>query len=374
MAERRIRVLHVIDTLDEDSAGGERAALNLATHLPSERFEQHLVTTRRSGGEPIAELVAAGVGHTDLRRGGRYDLGGYAKLLGLIHRLRPDVLHAHMYGSNVSGSVFGTLAAVPAIVAHEQTWSYEGQLLRRFLDGRVIGRLADVFIAVSSADAERMQSIEGVPAGKIRMIPNAWSERVYAVQTDLRAELGIGAQTPLAASVMLMRPQKRLDVMVDAFALTLKELPEARLVLVGEGSERSAVSAQVERLGLGHAIHILGYREDIGSVWEAADALVLSSDFEGTPLSVLEGMAAGVPVVSTDIGGMPDITTDDCAVLVPRRDPHALGTALAGVLGDPARRARMGDAAKARAASFTATAHAERVAELYESLLATARA
>lgn len=369
----RIRVLHVLDTLDESAAGGERAALYLATHLPADRFEVLLCTTRRSGGEPLDQLRAAGVRHFDLRRRGRADLAGYGALLRLIRQVRPDVLHTHMYGSNASGMVFGAMARVPVRVAHEQTWSYEGAPLRRFIDGQVIGRLADVFVAVSSADAERMERIEHVPAHKLRMIPNAWSARAEQVGADLRVELGIGPEVPLAASVMVMRPQKRLDVMVDAFAVTLQHLPDAQLLMVGDGPERARVIAHIERLGLQHAIRVLGYREDVGSVWEAADVLFLSSDFEGTPLSMLEGMAAGTPVVSTEIGGVPDITNDDCAVLVPRRDPHALGTALATVLGDPERRRRMGEAARTTAASFTAEAHARKFAELYESLLAKAR-
>lgn len=366
---RRTRILHVVDTLDERSAGGERAALGLAVHLPKDRFDVWLCTTRRSGGEPIEELLASGARHVDLGRTSVLDARGHIALLRLIHRLRPDVLHGHMYGSNVWVSLFGSLAGVPVVVAQEQTWSYEGQPVRRFLDGRMIGRLADAFVAVSSADAERMRSVEGVPAEKIRMIPNAWARRAPGAGANLREELGIAADAPVAASVMLMRPQKRLDVMVEAFAHTLQLTPTAHLVMVGEGTEREAVEAHIARLGLDDRIHVLGYREDVGSVWRAADALLLSSDFEGTPLSVLEGMAAGVAVVSTDVGGMCDITDDSCAVLVPRRDPERLGAALAAVLREPERAQAMGAAARTMAARFTADAHAARFAELYAELL-----
>ncbi|MEJ7891207.1 MAG: glycosyltransferase [Solirubrobacteraceae bacterium] len=360
--------MHLVDTLDENASGGERAALGLATHLPQDRFDVHLCTTRRSGGEPLKTLKAAGVRHVDLGRSGRYDLRGHTALLRLVHRLRPDVLHAHMFGSNFWGSVMGSFAGIPAVIAHEQTWSYEGQPARRFIDGQIIGRLVDAFIAVSSADADRMQRLEGVPAAKIHMIPNAWYERRQP-DTDIRAELGIAAGVPVAASVMQMRRQKRLDVMVDAFAHTLAILPAARLLIVGAGPEHSALTAHIKRSGLGSAISLLGCREDVDSVWKAADALLLSSDFEGTSLSVLEAMAAGVPVVSTDIGGMPDITDEASAILVPRRDPEALGAALARVLGDADLRSSMGIAAARLARRFTGDAHARRCTALYESLL-----
>jgi glycosyltransferase involved in cell wall biosynthesis len=277
-----------------------------------------------------------------------------------------------MFGSNVWSTIFGYLTRVPVVVAHEQTWSYEGMPLRRFLDGRVIGRWADAFIAVSSADAERMVTVEGVPREKIHMIPNAWMTRPRAADVDLRAELGIPADAPVAAAVMYMRPQKRIDVMVDAFARTAQRLPEARLVVVGEGDELPVLRERIAHHDLGDRVHVLGYREDVGTVWKIADVQVLSSDFEGTPLSVLEGMASGVPVVATDVGGLRDITDQDCARLVPRRDPEALGTALAEVLADRELQQRMREAALRRADDFTAPAHARRCEALYEELLAGA--
>jgi glycosyltransferase involved in cell wall biosynthesis len=359
-----------VDTLTETAAGGERALLGLAVNLPADRWDVWTCTTRQSGGPPIEQLRAAGVTHVDLERKGKADLRGHLALLRLIRKVRPTIVHSHMFGSNVWGTIFGHLARVPVIVAHEQTWSYEGKPLRRFLDGRVIGRWADAFIAVSTADAERMVSVEGVPEDKIHMIPNAWMDRPRESGIDLRAELGIAPDAPVAAGVMVMRPQKRLDVMVEAFAVTLRELPEAHLVLVGEGDEFPMVRDSIVDLGLEERIHVLGYREDVGTVWRMADIQVLSSDFEGTPLSVLEGMASGVPVVATNVGGLPDITDERCARLVPRRDPEALGTAIAAVLGDRELQREMSAAASARADEFTAPAHARKCEALYEQLLA----
>ena len=98
----------------------------------------------------------------------------FARLVALLREERFDVLHAHKFGSNLWGSIFGRLTRTPVVIAHEQTWSYEGQPLRRFLDGQVIGRLADVMVAVSTRDQERMTSIEGVPPHKTTYIPNAF--------------------------------------------------------------------------------------------------------------------------------------------------------------------------------------------------------
>jgi len=347
--------------------------LSLAVHLPSDRFDVYVCTTRIGGGPPIAELEAAGARHVGLGRKGRFDVPGHLALLRLARELRPDVLHAHMFGSNLAGSVFGRLARVPVVIAHEHTWSYEGDPVRKLLDGYLIGRLADAFLAVSSADAERMHSIEHVPRGKIRMIPNAWMPRPDAGSGDLRTQLGLGPDVPIAVSVTTMRPQKRLDLLAEAFVRTLRTVPGARLLLVGDGPERPALEAAVDRLGLRDAVHFLGYRQDIDAVFAAADAMVLSSDFEGTPIAVLEAMAAGVPVISTNVGGLPDVVDQTLGVLVPRRDAAALGDAMALVLGDRDLAARMGAAARKRAAEFTVDRYTERCGALYEELLAASR-
>ena len=365
----RVRVLHLVDRIDELAGGGERAAAGLAMALPADRYDRWLATTRLAGGEPLAALVAAGVHHVHLDRTGRVGAGGIARLIGLIRRLRPDVLHAHMFGSNVWGATLGRALRVPVVVAHEQTWSYEGQPVRRLLDGQLIGRLAHAVLAVSSADAERMVAIEGVPREKVHVVPNAWFARAPSTG-DVRAELGLGPDVPVAACAIVFRPQKRVDVLFEAFAACRARLPDAHLVIAGDGPERPLVERKLREHGFGDAVRLLGVRHDVDALWRAADAVVMSSDFEGTPLAVLEAMAAGGPVVATDVGGLPDITDAACARLVPRRDPAALGAALADVLGDRALRDRMGEAARAKAAEFTAERNAERVAAIYEALLA----
>ena len=366
----RVRVLHVLDRLDDASGGGERAALGLALELPKDRYDVHLCTMRHCGGAPLAALREAGVTVHVLERGHRFDVAGHLRLLALVHHLHPDVLHAHMYASNVPGSLFGRIAGVPVVVAHEQTWDYEGDPLRKVLDA-VVGQLADAFIAVSSADARRMARLERVPGRKIHMFPNAWAPRAEpAVVADLRAALAIPADAPVVAALTVMRPQKRLDVMIAAFRQVRDRLPAAHLVIGGDGGERRTVEAAIAAEGLQDAVHLLGFTREIQPLWRASDLVLLSSDYEGTPLAIAEAMAAGLPVVSTDVGGLPDMTTPDSAILVPRRDPAALADAVVALLGDEDRRWRMGEAAREQAASLTSAAHAEKVAALYEQLLA----
>lgn len=221
---RRLRVLYLIDQVI-DTGGAERFALGLATHLPADRFELWVCSTR--GAEPAAleQLRVAGVRHVDLGRRSKLDVWRFGRLVALIRRQRFDIVHGHMFGSNLWGCLIGRACRVPIVIAHEQTWSYEGEPLRRWLDGHVIGRLATRFIAVSTRDAERMVTIEGVPAHKIVTIPNAYVPRPGSSDTDLRAELHLRPRTPLVVVVAQLRPRRPWRCSSTPFPASVRPSP-----------------------------------------------------------------------------------------------------------------------------------------------------
>ena len=176
--------------------GAERAMIALATHLPRDRFEVTVATTRPTGGPLLESLLAEGIPYLALDRAGRFDVAPFRRLVAFLRHQPIDVVHAHMFGSNLWGSILGRIAGVPVVIAHEQTWSYEGQPLRRFLDGHVIGRLADVFVAVSERDRQRMIDLEGVPAEKIVVLPNPYVPRPDGPSIDYRRHLQIASDAP----------------------------------------------------------------------------------------------------------------------------------------------------------------------------------
>jgi glycosyltransferase involved in cell wall biosynthesis len=360
----------LVDYLHDGTGGGERFAVGLATALPRDRYEVWFCTTRGATGELLEQMAEAGVRHFSLDRRYRFDLLPFVRLARFLRREGVDVLHAHKFGSNLWGTLVGRLARVPAVVAHEQTWSYEGRPLRRFLDGYVIGRLATRFVSVSTADRERMIEIEHVPAPKTLTIPNAYIPRPTPGEGDLRADLGIAPGAPLVGTVCQLRAQKRLDVLVEAFSLIAERVPDAHLAIVGEGPERKELERLISAAGLVGRVHAPGTRTDLATIFRAYDVAVMSSDFEGLPLFALECMAYRVPLVTTAVGGLPDLIDDGrTGVLVPPGDPGALAVALTGVLRDPARREAMADAAYERLADFTIDRVAERFGRLYDELL-----
>jgi glycosyltransferase involved in cell wall biosynthesis len=379
MMAERVKVLFVINKLGEQG-GAERFTLGLAANLPRDRVQPWVCVTRSATDGAVRTLGEAGVPCVVLGRRSRWHSYRMLKLAGLMRRERFDVVHTHMFGSNLWGTVMGRLTGVPILIAHEHTWSFEGKPGRVWADGHIIGRLATRFVAVSSADAERMVQQEGVPAAKVVVMPTGYVPR-RAGSGNIRAELGLGDQVPLVATAAVLRPQKAIDVLLDAFALLLKRIPDAHLVIAGDSMMRpdgtrdplrGALKARAHELGVSQSVHFLGVRDDVDAILGAADAAALSSDFEGSPLFVFECMAHGTPIVSTAVGGIPDVIEDGVSgVLVPRRDPQALAAGLAGVLADADRRAALSAAARLRVDEFTIGSVAERFADLYEELAAS---
>jgi glycosyltransferase involved in cell wall biosynthesis len=370
MTARRLRVVMLVEMLGDSAGGGERFAAGLAAALARGGHAVSFYATRQAGGGLVEHLERDGVAVRALGRRGRFDVLPFRSLAAALRSQRVDVLHTHQFGSNVWGSLLGRACRVPVVVAHETTWSYDGDRLRRVLDGRLIGRLADAFVAVSQADADRMVRLEGVPPEKIQVIPNAVVPRPADDDGDLRAELGLAPDAPLVGVVAIQRSQKALDVLLDAFALVVAGGLDAHLALAGRGPCQDELRRQAEALGIAGRTHFLGVRQDLDVLLRAFDVCALSSDYEGTPLIALEAAAHGVPFVATRVGGLADVVREGTTgLLVPPRDPEALAAALAGLLRDPERRARMGAQARAHAAGFELEPIAERFAALYESLL-----
>ena len=364
--KHRLKVLSLIDYVSV-SGGAERFAVALATHLPREDFELWMCSSREADREALSLLEGAGIRHVNLDRQTKFDVYRLAGVARLLRKERFDILHAQKFGSNLWGSLIGAACRTPVIIAHEHTWSYEGEPVRRWLDGHVIGRLATRFVAVSSQDAQRMMSIEHVPADKVVTIPTAYIPRP-PTGNDVRAEIGVSPSTPLLAAVAVLRPQKALSVLLDALPAVLATVPAAHLIIAGDGESRAELERQCRRLGLTQQVHFLGLRRDVEEILGAADIAVISSDYEGTPLVAYECFASGTPLVATAVGGLVDMIEDGVTGrLVAPRDSPALAAALVDLLEDPGSRRRIADAAREHSVVQIDDV-AMRVADLYRSL------
>jgi glycosyltransferase involved in cell wall biosynthesis len=367
-ANGRLRVLSLVDNAG-DMGGAERFTVGLAQHLPRDRFESWVCSTRTGAPLVVKSLAETGVGYLGLGRRSKTDVYRLRGLAALIRAQRFDIVHAHMFGSNLWASLFGRAFGVPVILAHEHNWSYTGDQLRIWIDRWLIGSLATRFVAVSAANRERMISLEHIAADKIVVLPTAYIPHTTTEPCDIRAELGLPKDAPVVGVAAILRAEKALEVLIDAHAVVVRRIPDAHLVIAGEGNCRGELERQVAELGLGERVHFLGTRRDVTSILATVDVGAMSSDWEGMPLFVFECMATDTALVATSVGGLPEIVENGkTGLLVPPRDPAALGDAIAGLLADPATRNRLAAAAAERADEFTIESVAGRFAELYETL------
>jgi glycosyltransferase involved in cell wall biosynthesis len=370
---------HVLTLTDSLGAGGaEVVAMELVMRADPNRFQRSVCVTRAhhasdsaTAGENVGRLRAKGVNVLRLDRRSRTDLRAWLPLIGYLRSRRVDIVHAHKFGSNAWAAVLGRLLRVPVVVSHEHTWSFEGQPLRKLVDRRIVGPYSDAVIAVSEADRRRMIERVGMPADRVVLIPNGISTPQPEDGAAIRVELGFGQDVPILVLTAGLRPQKAIDVMLEAMGLLRSAQPDVQLLIVGPG-DPTQLRARAAGIGVDDVVTFTGTRGDVAQILAASNIGVLSSDFEGMPLAVLEYMAAGLPVVATDVGGVPEIVDHGrSGLLVPPRDPVALSGAIDTVLSDRSMARSMGAAGRARQQrEFSAELMADRVYCLYDSLLA----
>ena len=368
------------------TGGAEVLAAGLVERLDRTRIRPSLITyrylmpgdERRSQDEVLDRLRAAGVDVLELDGVNRFDVACWRPLLRRMMAGQIDVLHSHKHGPNLWASLLSRLAPVPVVVAHEHTWSFVGERRRQLSDRWVVATRADAYLAVSEADRRAMIDIEDIPAELVEVLPNGIPSVPRPEGATLRDELGVPEGAPLVGAIASLREQKDFPTLLRAHAQLLEQRPDAHLVIIGDGPDRPRIEAVLAGLDVGDRVHLAGYRRDAGrAAWEL-DVAVNSSTFEGSSLAILEYMAAGRPIVATDVGGSRELLDDGrVGVLVPPGDPTALATAIGRLLDDPAAAAALGRAAAERQQEqYDIDRQVERLEELYLRLhgAATARA
>lgn len=359
-----MRVLQVIAEMV--SGGAEAVVEELALGLPS---LGHQVGVASAGGRREQVVRAAGAQLYPVPLAGR-SLPGPVRTATAQRRaarqFHPDVLHAH----NVVVAATAHLGVRLLRRRPPMLVTFHGVPAARYARAaQVLDAVADgvVVVAPSVGDSLRAAGLHRVP---VVVVPNAVSPPDVGDRTAARAavrtELGLAEDTPVAVCVARLVPQKRHDVLVDALALA-----DPRLVVlaVGTGPDLDAVAARAAAAGLGDRLRLLGERADVPRLLAAADQFVLSSDWEGLPMAVLEAMSLGLPVVATAVDGLVEACAAS-ALLVPRRDPVALAAALSRVVAEPSLGAALGRAGQDRIATHhSPSGMVAAYATLYDQLL-----
>jgi glycosyltransferase involved in cell wall biosynthesis len=361
-------VLHIIHSMA--MGGMERVVADLIRFSDRARFEMHVLGLQKLG--PNADRVADCAALHCAVRMPRWSLIWPEALASQIRQIAPDVVHTH--GQIwCKASLAARLARVPRIVHtdHGRPPGPEPWTLR-MLERRAARRV-DAIVAVSKSLADQLRTTYGASAG-LRVVINGVDTDLHAPRPDdgsVHAELGVTTDTPLIGSVGRLDPIKGHDVMVDAFAALLARWsspPAPVLVLVGYGTEHDALRVRAERLGIASQIRWLGWRDDVSRLHAAFTIFTQSSRSEGTSISLLEAMSAGLCPVVTDVGGNAHVVGPALRHrLVPSESPGSLAEAWRSALLNPKRRTDDGATARRRIESeFGLRAMVRAYENLYE--------
>lgn len=295
-------------------------------------------------------------------------------------RRRYDILHCHLMISPMTiGLLARGLVRKPLVVnPHGRGPVGDIALLNNVPLGRarlaLSRRQADAFVSISQGIRDELDGA-GVPAGKIWDISNGvdlerFAPAEPAARAALRRALGL-PEGPLAIYAGRLEHEKGVDVLLAAWPGVLRELPDARLLILGAGGRRAALELQARDARIAESVIFAGGATDVAAYLRAADAFVLPSRTEGLPMALLEAMACGLPSVATAVGGSAQVIADGAnGALVPSEDPTALAAGIARALA-PGRREAWGMAARRHvAASYSLDAVADRFIQMYEGLLA----
>jgi glycosyltransferase involved in cell wall biosynthesis len=348
--------------------GGQAQVLALALGLAARGHEAVVFCPEG----PLAERGRA-AGLCVQRFAARSDLDFVAglRLAGELRRMAPDVVHLHSARAHAVGAWAARAAGgLPVVVSRRVDFEVAEHPLSA-LKYRVG---VDRYLCISEG-VRRVLARGGVPAARLRVVPSGidlgrW--RTLPDPAPLRARLGLASGTPVVGNIAALAPHKDQHNLLGAAAALARRRPDARWVVFGEGELRSALEAERRRLGLEQVVLLPGFVERVEEAMALLAVFVLSSYLEGLGTSVLDAQAAGVPVVATAVGGVPEMVEDGATGwLVPARDPAALAAAVEDALAHPreaARRAAAGRVAVARFAiertvALTEAAYAEVLAE-----------
>jgi glycosyltransferase involved in cell wall biosynthesis len=321
----KYRILHVIDHLG--SGGAQEAVCQLVKYGQKQRFQQEVLALHgfghywevlRSWGVPVYTLVPHAFARAAIPL-------IFLRLFRFLARNRYDLVHTHLIGANVLAAPLAALYRVPVRFTHDQSNDdvRHHSFIHRGLD-TLANRLNHHVIAVSSSIRTFLCQEEKLSANNISVIYNSVDLDRFSPEVDSstketqRRKWDLSADALIVGGVGRLHYQKNFPLFLEVAAEVCARMPQAIFVIVGEGPERTALEELSRKLGIASRVHFLGFVKEMPELYQSLDLLLLTSHFEGTPLTVLEAMAMGVPVVASKVDGVAEVLVDGRdAFLVP---------------------------------------------------------
>jgi glycosyltransferase involved in cell wall biosynthesis len=380
-ATRPVRLWFLITALSV--GGAERTLVDLANSLDRDRydvtvwtmFDRNPLAADLDPAIPVRSLGSPG--HTRSERGDFVEKPGLLDYVGIplrffraVRRERPDVIQSFLFNDNTLARLAGLLSPSTTVVTGVRGMQHIESAVVRTVD-RLTIPLSDRIVSNSAAGAAHVRR-RGARADRIAVVHNGRDLWAYADAdpAPLRETFAIPTDAPLVGTVGRLVERKGGYDLLAAWPTVREALPSAHLVLVGDGVERASLEARADELGVAGSVHFAGTRDDVPAVLAAVDCFVFPSHYEGLPGALLEAMAAGCPIVATDIEGNDELVTDGrTGLLVPVEDPAGLAAGLTRLLTDETLANRLGEAAQSTAFErFSLDAMVGNFERFYETL------
>jgi len=335
-----MRILHTESSME---MGGQEYRVLLEAQGMETRG--HVVIVAAPKGSQLAALAQQrGLEVKTTTSGNRGWLTLIPRYLRMMKQCGIEVVNTHGSLDSWTASIAGRLSSRRPIIIRTRHKSARGP---RFLRHRFLyGRLPHVVTTTGEAVRQELIIRHRLSPSRVISIPTGVDlERFHPQPPDvsLRKSLGVEPQCPLVGAVTFLRPEKGIEVLIEAVRLLKKALPTLECLIIGDGAEKSTLTARARQLGLDRCVHIVGFREDIPALLTLLDVVVIPSFEEGVPQSLTQALAMKRPVVASAVGGIPEVVKDGVTgLLVPPRNPVILSEKIAFLLRNPSSGARMG--------------------------------
>jgi glycosyltransferase involved in cell wall biosynthesis len=368
-----INVLHVIDKLSMDGVNPSSCAILLdewISCLESARFNWIVCTLRKH--DPAGKLLEKKGIRVYYLEFGKFSFKNIKGIIKLLEKEKVDILHLHGYSAANFGRIASRKTGVINVV-HEH--AVLRTLPHQYIADLILRNFTDIGVAVSENVRDFMIRSRSIPSKRITVIRNGINIDKFRKSDDKtiekkRRELEVPESVRIIGTVTRLRKEKGVEYFIKAMPYILKEFPDVNFLIVGDGALRTQLESLARNLSISEKIRFLGFRSDIVELLSIFDINVIPSLTEGFPLSLVEAMALGNPIVATEVGGMKEIAKDGENVLfVPPKNPLEIGEKVNFLLKNPMLSERLSISAKQLSKEFSIEKSTKLIEELYINLL-----
>ena len=372
---RSLNILFMIDELD--IGGTEQQILELVRHIDKSRYKP-MVCCLRSDGRVADEIRQLGVKVVLLRKRMKFDFFIIPKLMRFIKEERIDIVQTYLITANIWGVLAAKLAGVRWIFASERNVNTSDQGNKHpFADFvfRVLCTLPARIIGNADAVSKYLVEDINIPKAKVVTIHNGINLDRFDCKVDInrkKSELGLDLRSPVIGVIARLSPQKNHRMLLQATLKVVNTIPDLRMLIVGDGPLLGQIKDLCNDLDLASNVIFTGARRDVPEIMQVLDISVLPSLFEGFPNTIMESMAAGKPVIATDVGGNPELVENGkTGYIVPSNDPEVMADAILHLLKNRILLAKLGKAGRRRIEKyFTLDRMVQKTEQMY-SVFAT---